>query len=388
MELHVLKEIVAQDYEKRYGYPPPVIVSAPGRINLIGEHTDYNQGYVLPAAINKHFVFAIGPNEVNVSHVTAIDLNESGVIDFANLERQDLGWINYLIGNLKEFDTKNLSLKNFNCSFSSSVPIGSGLSSSAALECSFIKAIATFNGHALENWEMVNMSHHSNHHFLGIKGGILDQFASIFGKKETCLFLNCADRKVESHTIDLLDHELVLINTKVTHNHAEGSYNDRPSECAQLLAIAQGKYPDVTSVSALTESQLFSLDVPEKLFHRGQFILAENKRVLDFLKALEMSDIQTMGDLLYASHKGLSEQYEVSCDELDLLVSLTLDKEEVVGSRMMGGGFGGCTLNLMKKGATTTQVLQSIMSEYQHRTGIEPESYRVVIDDGAKVLKR
>ena len=363
-------------------------VRAPGRINLIGEHTDYNNGLVLPGAINKYMYFAASPNGTNEINATAIDLNESIVLDLSNLIKTNRLWADYLTGILLEFKKRNIQLSGFDCALTSQVPIGAGISSSSALECAFLVGIKELHGLDIDNWELIKMSQSSNHNFLGIKGGILDQFSSLFGKRDKIMLLDCDSLDYQYVTIPTNKYTWLLINTNVQHNHLNSGYNDRVKECGTALKDVQKTYPDVQHLSSIKDLYDLSLihfsnPIIEK---RARYIVEENARVKSFITAIEKSQFEKCGELLYASHKGLQENYEVSCKELDFLVDHLKDNSSVLGSRMMGGGFGGCTINLVEE-STVLEITDLVSTSYFEAFGIEPAFYVVEISEGAERLR-
>jgi len=362
-------------------------VRAPGRINLIGEHTDYNNGLVLPGAINKYMYFAAIPNSTNKINAKAIDINESKTLDIDDLKKTDCLWADYLTGILLEFQKRNIKLSGFDCALTSEVPIGAGVSSSAALECAFLVGIKELHGLEIDNWELIKMSQSSNHNFLGIKGGILDQFSSLFGKEDRIMLLDCDSLDYKYVTIPENKYTWLLINTNVKHNHINSGYNQRVKECAVALEDIQKTFPETQHLSSIKKTEQltsvsFSSSTVEK---RAKYILEENARVQSFISALEKSEFEKCGELLYASHKGLSKDYEVSCEELDYLVEVLKDHSSVLGSRMMGGGFGGCTINLIHKDSLP-HVKEIVSRSYIEAFGLEADFYSVDISGGAERL--
>jgi len=328
-------------------------VAAPGRINLIGEHTDYNNGLVLPAAIDKKLFFAIQPNNTDSVNITAIDKDEKQTVHLKDLKKSSYLWADYLTGILIEFQKLGVDLKGFDCSFTSEVPIGAGMSSSAALECAFLYGVKEFHNLDLDLWTMIKMSKSSNHNFLGIKGGILDQFASLFGQNEKIMLLDCDSLEYKYINYQKSKYTWLLINSCVSHNHKESGYNDRVRECHEALQEIQKVYPDAKHLSSIhSVDQLAQVSFSSPILNnRAKYIVEENARVKDFIHELGNEDYNKCGELLYASHHGLSKEYEVSCDELDFLVACLENHKAVLGSRMMGGGFGGCTINLIEASA-------------------------------------
>ncbi len=374
---------IKNSFERAFSFPPSFIVRAPGRINLIGEHTDYNKGYVFPAAINKYVYLAFSANVLsNDTRIVAKDIGESASFDLSRISKSDKSWKNFLAGILRQFQEGSHALKNFNCLIQSTIPIGAGMSSSSALECGFAKGIAYLNNIDISNWELVNMSHRSNHEFLGIKGGIMDQFASLFGKVDKGMLLDCIDRSYEYVSIELENYQWVLINTNVKHENLTSGYGDRVQECNEVTSLLGFDSLRTLTINHLEKNRI---KLSELAFKRAQFVLKENERVKLFAEALRNKEYEEIGSLLYASHDGLKNKYEVSCKELDLLVDLAKEHENILGARMMGGGFGGCTLNLIKKENIITTI-DSVEEKYFASSGIKPESYIVKIVDGVTIL--
>lgn len=374
-------------FRSLYNKEAKLLVKAPGRINLIGEHTDYNAGLVLPAAIDKYMYFAFSSNDSNIGKVYAKDLDEHATIDLNNLQKTDSIWVNYIVGLLLEFRLKGLLLKGFECVFSGDIPIGAGMSSSAALECGFAMGMNHINQSGLGKWEIIDMSHHSNHTFMNIYGGIMDQFSSLFGQNNKCMLMNCADRSFSYHDIDLKEYSIVMINTNVKHEHTTSGYNERSAECKEIVERLQKFDSDIKSISEANHEtiDMVGIEWSDNLKRRARFVINENDRVVQFSRAMLDGNIQELGELLYQSHYGLQHLFEVSCSELDLLVDLTRDNEDVLGARMMGGGFGGCTINLLKSDCAE-EITKSLMSKYKERVGIQAESYFVKVSDGASVM--
>lgn len=368
---------------------PTIISRAPGRINLIGEHTDYNHGFVLPAAISRSMYFAIRPNETSSIKVHAIDINEEVTVDLHDLKKSGYLWADFLIGNIIQFqkrmDTKDMI--GFDCVFTSEVPMGSGMSSSSALECAFICGLNHLFKTKYGAWDLITMSQRSNHEFLGIKGGILDQFSSFFGKQNQVMMLNCDTQEYNYYTLPESEYTWLLVNTNVKHNHLVSGYNDRVAECKAAVENIQSIHPSVNHLSAVKSLEVLNkvnFDNQE-VANRARFIITENQRVHNFVAAMSAGNYQECGELLYRSHDGLSQLYEVSCPELDFLVDLTRDDKNILGSRMMGGGFGGCTINLIHHAYIDTFRKHAYVA-YTQKFDISPSFYEVEIGDGAEVM--
>lgn len=366
----------------------PLLVSSPGRINLIGEHTDYNMGLVLPATINKYIIVALAESKKKNSEIYSLDFDETLKIDFNKLNKQEVGsWKNYLIGVVSGILNSGLQIENFNLIFGGNIPIGAGLSSSAALENGIVLGLNKLFNLGLSKNEIMNISIAAEHDFAGVDCGVMDQFANLNGKTGNAILLDCYDLSFQHIPLRLNEHQLLLINTNVKHQLSNSAYNKRKLECNTGLKILQNKYPQLKSLSNANIQQLNS--VKEKLslevFKRCRFVIEENERVKSAKTALENHDWQSFGNLLFASHDGLSNLYEVSCVELDFLVEKAKENDSILGSRMIGGGFGGCTLNLIKKDATE-KFVSMVDLEYQEKFGVSINPYSVTITNGTQII--
>lgn len=373
-------------FEKTFGNSPQKIVVSPGRINIIGEHIDYNDGYVLPAAIDKVICFAFEKTKASTSTIVAIDLGERVEIDLTSEPAlSDTIWTNYFRGVLQQLRNKGLVIENFNCVFSSSIPVGSGLSSSAALECGFLYGLNALFHLDIQAVDIALMGQ-SAEHWVGINCGIMDQFSSVMGKANQVIKIDCRTLEYEYHKADFSDYSLVLFDSNVKHSLFSSAYNQRREECEQGLAILSSHFPGVTSFREATEEQLLSIKdkMSEEVFKRSHYVIKEIKRVSLACEALDKGDIVTLGQLLFETHEGLSKEYEVSCDELDMIVDTLKKEPAVVGSRLMGGGFGGCTINLIKKGQEEA-IKTKLAQLYQETFGIELKIYEVTIGNGTSL---
>ena len=362
----------------------PILVFSPGRINLIGEHTDYNDGYVFPAAINKGIVLAIQKNNSDVCEIHALNKNEIHQFKIDSIEPVKTGgWKNYVLGVISELKTLGLKTESFNAVFAGNIPEGAGLSSSAALENSFVYGLNELFDFGLTKDEMILISQRAEHNFVGVKCGIMDQFASMFGVKESAIFLDCRTLKFKSYNIDLKNYQLMLINTNVKHDLSETTYNDRRKVCENIS--------DLLNVKALRDVSYDDLDsiknrISDHDYQKALFVIEENNRVKQFASAISENDLNTMGSLLYESHKGLSKQYKVSCMELDFLVEATKNNPNILGARMMGGGFGGCTINLVLK-SEFKKLKSELSNKYSSEFGKKCSIYDVRLSQGTDVLK-
>ena len=373
-------------FEKTFGNSPQKIVVSPGRINIIGEHIDYNDGYVLPAAIDKAICFAFEKTNSASSTIVAIDLDESFEINVESpIILSETIWTNYFRGVLQQLQNKGLAIGNFNCVFSSTIPIGSGLSSSAALECGFLYGLNEVFQLDIKPVDIALMGQ-SAEHWVGINCGIMDQFSSVMGKENQVIKIDCRTLEYEYHNANFSDYSLVLFDSNVKHSLFSSAYNQRRQECEQGLAILTAHFPEVSSFRDCTEAQILSIKdkMTENVFKRSHYAIKEIKRVTLACEALDRGDILTLGQLLFETHDGLSNEYEVSCAELDMIVATLKNEPAVIGSRMMGGGFGGCTINLIKKGEEEA-IKTKLTQMYQATFGIELKTYEVKISNGTSL---
>ncbi len=374
--------------KKQISSKEEITVQAPGRINIIGEHTDYNDGFVLPAAIDRRLTVTMRRNNTPATaNVLDRKRQKSFSFDLRNFTPLDKGWHNYVMGVVHELLKLGVEISGFDAEFEGDVPIGSGMSSSAALECSFAVALNELFGLNLGKWDLIKASQMAEHNFVGIKCGIMDQFASVMGKKDQVMLLDCRSLHFDYFPFELGAHKLLLLNTNVSHSLASSEYNTRRSECEEGVAVLEKIYPEITNLRDVTTGQIVaSLDkLPEHIFRRCHHVVSENKRVLDATKALLDGDKKALGELMYESHFSLQNDYEVSCPELDFLVRQTIEKDYVLGSRMMGGGFGGCTINILEKGRVE-EFLEEVSKNYRQAFGVDLTPIEVAIEDGAKSI--
>jgi galactokinase len=376
-------------FEKVFHQKPKHLFLSPGRINIIGEHIDYNDGFVLPAAIDKYVCFAISKSEDSKCVIVAKDLNETFEFDWQDtLVPNASVWINYFLGVLQQCKERQLSLKGFKIVFSSTIPMGAGLSSSAALECGFAYGLSAIFGWNLSKEEIALVGQKAEHTFVGVNCGIMDQFASVFGKKNKVIKLDCNSLQYQYYDADFKKYSLLLIDSKVKHTHLTSGYNVRRHEVEQGLSIIKQHFSEVTSFRDCTEKQVLFLEeqLGETIFKRCHFVVKEIQRVIDATIALEHQDFKTLGRLMSQTHEGLSQEYEVSCPEIDFLVDFVSQQKSVLGSRMMGGGFGGCSINLIEKGSEIN-FLGALIDNYKATFGIDLKIYKIKISKGTTRIK-
>ncbi len=359
------------------------MVRAPGRINLIGEHTDYNDGFVFPAAIDKAVYFAVSQNNKGLFRFYSVDFDEYFEMKVSALSRSGTVWANYLLGVARQFVKAGHAIRGVNCVFGGDIPVGAGLSSSAALETGFAFALNRLFNCDESLLSLTKMAQKAEHEFAGVMCGIMDQFAILQGKKGNAMRLDCRSLDFDYAPLELSETRIVLCNTKIKHALASSEYNSRRKECEQGVQILKKYDP---SISALRDAGIVLLEehrteLGETVFKRCKYVLEENNRVNEAFPALQKGDVASLGQLLFQSHEGLKNEFEVSCGELDLLVDLARRMEGVSGARMMGGGFGGCTINLVQK-VHTEDFAKKITESYRKATGTSPEIYVVKIAGG------
>ncbi len=365
------------------------VYASPGRINLIGEHTDYNGGFVFPGAIDKGIMCEIRPNGTNKVMAYSIDLKDRVEFDIDDEKGPKASWARYLYGIVQEMKKRGVDVKGFNTAFAGDVPLGAGLSSSAALESCYAFALNDlFGENKVSKWDMVLAGQATEHNYCGVNCGIMDQFASVFGMEGKLMRLDCRSREFEYFPFDPKGYRLVLVDSVVKHELASSAYNDRRKSCENVVAALQKKYPEKT-IETLRDADWDMLnavkdEVSEEDMKRATFVLGEKDRVLAVCDALNAGDYETVGKKMYETHHGLSKEYEVSCEELDYLNDIARE-DGVTGSRIMGGGFGGCTINLVKEDLYD-HFIADVKKKYAERYGKEPKIYDVVIKDGSRKI--
>ena len=372
-------------FTARFGSDPRVF-RAPGRVNLIGEHTDYNDGFVLPAAINLYTWVAIAPRPDQVLRVFSENLNETAEIDLreGNTEPRD-SWADYVRGISLMLQRQGLGLRGADIAIYSNVPRGAGLSSSAALEVSLASALLGVSGQSLELVELAKLCQRAENEFVGARVGIMDQFTACFGSIDRAILLDC--RSLAYKHLPLPSKvAMVVCNTMVKHGHSGGEYNDRRAQCEEGIAILRRYFPSIKALRDVTLAQLANRrsDLPELIYRRCLHVISENERVLRTFDALQQDDLATAGRWMAESHLSLKNEYEASCRELDVMVEVAAGQPGVVASRMTGGGFGGCTVNLVETGSVE-QFRYGVAEGYKRAMQIDPEIY--VLTAGAGVME-
>ena len=382
-----MKEKITQEFADRFGGEGTLYVS-PGRFNLIGEHTDYNGGFVFPGAIDKFIMADIRPNGLDVVRVYSIDIDEETAFGLNEEDAPRASWARYIFGVCREMMKRGVDIKGFNTAFAGDVPLGAGMSSSAALESTYAYALNDlFGENKIDKFELAKIGQATEHNYCGVNCGIMDQFASVFGKKGSLIRLDCRSLEYQYFPFDPQGYRLVLVDSVVKHELASSAYNKRRQSCEAAVAAIQKKHPHVEflrdcSMEMLEEAKA---DISAEDYMRAEYVIEEIQRVLDVCDALEKGDYETVGQKMYETHHGMSKLYEVSCEELDFLNNLAFDCG-VTGSRVMGGGFGGCTINLVKDELYST-FIEKAKEEFKNKFGRSPKIYDVVISDGARRLE-
>jgi len=362
----------------------PLVIFSPGRINLIGEHTDYNEGFVFPAAINMGIALAMDKTTSAKSQIYALNKEEIYEFSLDNINPlKNGGWRNYILGVISEIQKLGLKIGDFNSVFSGNIPGGAGMSSSAALENSFVFGLNELFELGLTKNEMILISQKAEHNYAGVKCGIMDQYSSMFGVKESAMLLDCRTMDSQLFKIDFKNYTLMLINTNVKHDLSESAYNNRRAVCENISEKLH-----IKALRDATKEDLNGIktEITKEDYQKARYVIEENIRVLLFSEAIRKDDIKTLGKLLYQSHEGLSNEYKVSCEELDFLVERAKENPNVLGARMMGGGFGGCTINLILK-SDFKRFKRDISEKFQKAFGNECSVYKVKLSQGTHRVK-
>ena len=381
-----MKSKIQEKFRSLFG-EGEVYYASSGRINLIGEHTDYNVGYVFPGSINYGIVAALKPNGSDKVRVFSIDLDEYAEFGLEEADKPAQQWASYVFGVCREIIKRGGTVKGFDAVFAGDVPLGAGLSSSAALESTFAFALNDlFNEGKIEKFELARIGQSTEHNYVGVKCGIMDQFASLFGKEGALMRLNCKTGEYKYFPFHPKGYRLVLVDSCVKHELASSAYNKRRESCERAAAAIRKNHPEVEFLSDAKRVWLDEVrdEISREDFLRAEYVIGEVQRVLDVCDALERDDYETVGELMYQTHFGLSRLYEVSCEELDFLNKLAR-KLDVTGSRVMGGGFGGCTINLVKD-ELYEDFVNAVTTQFTEKFGHAPKIYPVVIADGARKL--
>ena len=360
--------------------------ASPGRINLIGEHTDYNGGFVFPGAVDKGMIAEIKPNGTGTVRAYALDLSDYAEFGLTEEAAPKASWARYIFGVCREIIKRGGNIQGFDTVFAGDVPLGAGMSSSAALESTFAFALNELFALGIDKFELAKIGQSTEHNYCGVKCGIMDQFASVFGKAGSLIRLDCRSLEYKYYPFNPVGYKLVLVDSVVKHELASSAYNKRRQSCENVVAAIRRNHPQVEFLRDATMEMLSEVkaDISAEDYMRAEYVIEEIQRVLDVCDALEHGDYETVGAKMYATHHGMSKLYEVSCEELDFLNDIAKECG-VTGSRVMGGGFGGCTINLVKE-ELYDHFIQTAVSAYKEKYGREPKIYDVVISDGARHL--
>ena len=363
-----------------------LVVRSPGRVNIIGEHTDYNEGFVLPAAIDKAIYVAIAKRSDNAIHLYAADFKERVEVQIADIKPTN-NWATYVLGVVDQLIKRGHIISGFNLVVDGDVPLGAGLSSSAAVECATVFALNELFDLQIDKMEMVRIAQKAEQTFSGVMCGIMDMFASMFGKKGQVIKLDCRNLEYQYKPFNLDGYKIVLFNTNVKHALSSSAYNERRQQCEQGVAWIKAHHPQVNSLRDATMEMLQQYIAAKDavVFMRCKYVVEEIQRLLTGCDDLERGDVDALGKKMFATHDGLSKMYEVSCKELDYLVDTVKDNQHVIGARMMGGGFGGCTINLVKDEAIE-ELVEKISIGYKKNMQLEMSAYVVTIENGTGIM--
>lgn len=379
----------AKKIEKKYTElynSAPLLFRSPGRVNIIGEHTDYNEGFVLPAAIDKAIYIAIGKNGEETVRLYSSEFDESYENQLSDIRPSEQHWANYVLGVVDQLKKRGYIIHGFNLVFDGDIPVGAGLSSSAAIECATAFALNEIFGLQISKMELVEIAQKAEHTYAGVMCGIMDQFASMNGKKDYVIKLDCRSLEFEYVPLKMDGIKIVLLNTNVKHSLASSEYNTRRQQCEEGVRLVKAQHPEVNSLRDVTLAMLEQhVKKEEHIYNRCRYVVEENTRLLTGCEDLKEGDIAALGKKMFQSHDGLSRLYEVSCKELDFLVEKVRNNPNVLGARMMGGGFGGCTINLVKEGAID-QLVEEMSRAYTDAMDKELTAYIAKTEDGSSVL--
>lgn len=376
-----MKETISKIFRERFGHAGTVYASA-GRINLIGEHTDYNGGFVFPGAIDKVIMAEISPNGTDTVRVYSVNLGRYAEFGLREEDAPDEQWARYIFGVCRETIKRGGTVHGFDAVFAGDVPLGAGLSSSAALESCFAFAINDlFNDNRIDKFELARIGQSTEHNYCGVNCGIMDQFASVMGRKGQLMRLDCRSMEFRYYPFEPEDHVLLLVDSRVKHELVDSPYNRRRESCER---VARRLGIETLRDATFDDLEAIRGDISAEDYARARFVIGEKDRVLRVCDALTRGDYETVGECMYETHRGLSRDYEVSCEELDFLNDVARECG-VTGSRIMGGGFGGCTINLIRKDLVDAFV-ETVREKFKSRYGHEPAVYEVVISDGARKI--
>ncbi len=381
-----MKELVASVFTQRFGQEPQLVVFSPGRINLIGEHVDYNDGSVMPAAIDKGICLAISKRDDDLLYFYSVDFSDSYEGSLNNIVHQNKQWANYLLGVFQQCLNINQTLSGISVAFSGNIPPGAGLSSSAALCCATAFAVNQLFNLGLDRIEMVKLAKRTENEFIGLQCGIMDQFASMMSRENHLIQLDCNTLNYHYFPLQLNGCKIVLFDTCVHHSLASSEYNVRRAECSKGLMLIKEKYPQVANFQHVTVAMVDECLANEPIVQkRCRYVVDEITRVNEATIDLNNNNIEAFGKKMNDCHRGLSELYAVSCTELDFIAAICHSQEQVVGARMMGGGFGGCVIAIIKDEAIAS-ISELVVTQYEAKFNIKPKVYIAQTGDGTRLL--
>ena len=364
-----------------------IVVRSPGRVNLIGEHTDYNEGFVLPASVDKAMIFVVAPRKDDEIHFCAADLNDEFTASVGAIQKSAKGWPNYLLGVIDELTKSGKRPRGCDVAFGADIPIGAGMSSSAAVECGFAFALNELFGLGLGKLELVKLGQRAENKFVGVQCGIMDQFVNIFGQDRKVLKIDCRSLDFEYFPFERPDLNIVLCETESKRSLASSEYNVRRQQCEAGVRILQRHKKEITSLRDVTQEFLAEhrAELEPVVYQRCEYVVNENERVLAACEALQRNDFRSFGEKMYQSHEGLSRGYQVSSPDLDFLVNVASSVDGVLGARMMGAGFGGCTINLVEQ-AKVEWFVETVQDRSFQRSGKSTNMYVTRIESGTGLL--
>lgn len=373
-------------YQSRFDTTPRVFRS-PGRINIIGEHTDYNDGFVLPAGVDKEICMLMASNGSNQFNIFSFDTDEKVSFELHNYKEVKSPWAQYIIGIIDQLVKAGYRPGGIDCVFAGDIPMGAGMSSSAALECATLFGLNHIFSLGINKKDITLLAQKAENEYVGVNCGIMDQFASVFSEKNHALKLDCRNLTYQSYNLDLEGYQLVLVDSMVKHSLASSEYNVRRAECEEGVKILKKIDPAIMALRDASPEQVYAAKtlMPENVFQRCKYMVEEITRVEEACRAMENSNLNRLGELLYATHNGLQHEFKISCEELDFLVDFTRNKEAILGARMMGGGFGGCSINLVEEGYVE-DFKKEVSKAYKERFGVVPSIYLVKTAEGSSEI--
>ncbi|MDB5208808.1 MAG: galactokinase [Flavisolibacter sp.] len=381
-----LSNNIRQNFRQRFA-TEPLIARSPGRVNIIGEHTDYNNGFVLPAAVDKSIYVGISKRDDDKIVLYSEEFGEEHQSTVSTVEPSGKHWPNYVLGVVDQLNKRGYAISGFNLNVDGDVPVGAGLSSSAAVECAVAFALNELFSLNIPKIEIPEIGQKTEHTFAGAMVGIMDPFASVFGKKDHVIKLDCQSLDYEYVPLEIEGYKIVLLNTNVKHSLASSEYNTRRKECEAGVAMIVKAGIDVKSLRDVTIEMLRKYVEPADalIYKRCKYVVEENERLLSACEHLKNGNIEGLGKKMYGSHDGLSKEYEVSCPELDFLVDAVRGNPGVLGARMMGGGFGGCTINIVKEEAID-ELVENLSKTYKQAMAKELTAYVAQTADGSSIV--